>query len=156
VATWNGRRRWTEYSSRRACAQDWKRIVSWRAVTADGAFGGIMALTPRRRWCCRFCVLSERNGAVRIGSGEIDRCRCRRRRAQSRPPVPAVLPRLPVRNYRYNTTGFPPPSPTRRTTRYHDVFSYSKYSQIFYLRSCAHQYCFSPLRNARLQYSIRV
>jgi hypothetical protein len=74
-----------------------------------------MALTPRRRWCCRFCVLSERTGAVRIGSGEIDRCRCRRRRAQSRSPEPAVLPRFPARNYCHRPSyngPLPPPLAT--------------------------------------------
>lgn len=78
-----------------------------------------MALTPRRRWCCRFCVLSERTGAVRIVSGEIDRCRCRRRRAQSRSPEPAVLPRFPARNYCHRPSyngPLPPPPATDRPT----------------------------------------
>lgn len=106
--------------------------VLWYCATA--------AVWRRRRWRCRFGVLSERTGAVRIG--EIDRCRCQRR-AQSSPPKPAVLPRLPARNYLLRPPHRGPRRPTRPlttdrpTTRYH-VSSIS-HSLILYfsLRPCA-------------------
>lgn len=55
---------------------------------------GVLWYRRHRRWCCRFCVLSERAGAAaRIGSNEIDRHRCRRR-AHGLSSAPTVWPRF--------------------------------------------------------------